>query len=171
MVSISPNTQSYNFTHMFDMVDYRGCQPKIAYCPTSIMGIIDNNPDFTKFKYMLKLAKLDRLYDQAQANYTLFVVSDHAIAGLGDEVFTNMDSATARHIIKSSTLDRRISSDVLRDSPAAYFMPKDDMNRLFVTNMSGQTYINNETRIIKFDIIANNGLIHVVDQLMWPYIV
>ena len=52
MTYCGPYTQSYNFTHMFDMPDLRGSLPKIISQPNTLLGIIDNHPDFTKFKFM-----------------------------------------------------------------------------------------------------------------------
>jgi len=171
MTSIGPSTQSYNFTHMWDLGDLRGCPPKVTGCPNTLFGIINNHPDFTKFKYMINLGMFEGILDNSQADFTLFVPSDRAIAGLGDGVFMNMDVSTARHIVKSSMLDRKISSDLLEDSPAAYFLTKDPPNRLFVSNISGKTYISNCIEVIHKDILATNGIIHVVDKLIWPTIV
>jgi len=45
---------------MWDFVDLRGSDPKKQkqYCPNSIMGTLNTHPDFTKFRYMVKLANL-----------------------------------------------------------------------------------------------------------------
>ena len=83
----------------------------------------------------------------------------------------NMDQSTARNIIKSSMLNRRITSDLLEDSPAAYFLTTHPPNRLFVTNISGHTHINNDTNVINKNIQAINGIIHVVDKMLWPLII
>jgi len=156
---------------MWDIQDLRGHSPMEVECPTSLMAIISNHPDFSKFRYMVKLAKLEGIFNSTQADFTIFVPSDKAIAGLGDSVFMNMDDAVARHIVKSSTLDRKIPSDLLEDSPASYFLTKDPPNRLFITNISGRTYINNDINVIHKDMQASNGLIHVVDKLIWPEMV
>jgi uncharacterized surface protein with fasciclin (FAS1) repeats len=156
---------------MWDMVDLRGCGPKKQDCPNSIMAALSTHPDFTKFRYMVKLAKLEGLLSAPQANFTLFVPSDRAIQDLGEAVFVNMDDATARHIVKSSMMDRKIPSELLEYSPASYFMTKDPPNRLFVSNISGRTYINNNINVIHKDMIFANGIIHVVDALLWPEII
>jgi len=171
MVSIGPNSQSYNFTHMFDIRDLRGCPKKVTGCPNSLFNIINTNPDFTKFRYLVKLAKLETVLDNSQADFTLFIPSDAEIKKLGDSIFLNMDIAVARHIVKSSMLDYKITSDLLEDSTASYFITKDPPNRLFITNISGNTYINTDINIIKKDILATNGIIHVIDKLIYPTII
>jgi len=171
MVSIGPNSQSYNFTHMWDIADLRGHNPKKQDCPNSIMEAINTHPDFTKFRYMVKLAKLEGILSDPQANFTIFVPSDRALQDLGDALFINMDSATARHIVKSSMIDRKIPSELLEHSPASYFMTKDSPNRLFITNISGRTYINNNINVIHKNMILANGIIHIIDALLRPIII
>jgi uncharacterized surface protein with fasciclin (FAS1) repeats len=171
MVSIGPYTESYNMRHMFDMQDLRGCLPKKVSCPNSVSEILNSHPDFKRFAYMMKLSKLDPTYSGPQANLTLFVPSDKAISFIPEGVFTNMDDSTARHIVRSYTLNRRIPSEVLEDSPAAYFMTRDPPNRLFVSNLSGRTYLNNDVNVIHKDLEASNGIIHVIDNILWPEMV
>lgn len=169
MVSIGPYSQSYNYTHMYDFGDLRACgKQKSEYCPHALMGIISSHPDFQKFHHMVSVARLEHILNDSQANFTLFVPSDAAINGLGNEIFLNMDDGTARHIVKSSMLDYRIPSEILESSPASYFMTKDPPNRLFIGNISGKTFINNDINVIHKDILASNGIIHVIDKLIWP---
>lgn len=171
MVSIGPNSQSYNFTHMFDLVDLRGNTSKKHVYENSLMETLDKHPDFTKFCYIVKLAKMESILSDPQADFTLFVPSDIAINKLVKHSLVNMSSSVARHIVKTSMIDRKIPSELLEDSPATYFVTKDPPNRLFITNISGRTYINNDINIIHKDIILGNGIIHVIDKIIWPKIV
>ena len=41
-------------------------------------------------------------------------------------------------------------------------------NNLFINNMNGVTYINEEIQIIHKDIITGNGIIHVIDNIILP---
>jgi uncharacterized surface protein with fasciclin (FAS1) repeats len=185
---------------MFDQKDLRGyllydckkekehllydCKQEIEKkekeCSNSLMGIISKNPDFSKFKYIVELGKLEGILNDPQADFTLFIPSDRALRSLGslgslgsngDDVFVNMDYATARHIVKGSMLDRKIPKELIQDSPASYFITKDPPNRLFVRNISGRTYIGNEINVIHFDIQASNGIIHVVDKMIWTEVI
>jgi uncharacterized surface protein with fasciclin (FAS1) repeats len=153
---------------MFDMPDLRAGPKKPTGCPNSLMGIIYANPDFSRFKYMVETARMQTVLDNMQANCTLFIPSDKAIAHISDSLFVNMDSAVARHIVKSSMLQNVISSDLLEDSSAAYFRTADPSNRLYITNISGKTQINNSINVIRKDIRASNGMIHITDQMIWP---
>lgn len=180
MTSCMPYSESYNMKHMTHIRDIRG--PNVRFSDSnskqsrgelkinqsSIMGTIANNPNFSKFRYILKLSNLQGIYNDPQANFTLFVPSDKELSKIPEGVFTNMDDATARHIVHSSTLRNRITSTLLEDSPASYFVTMSRINKLFITNINGETLINNSLKVIEKNIECNNGLIHVVDGLLWP---
>lgn len=168
MTSCGPNTQSLNFTHMFNFTDIRGKYPMKCYMKNSIMDIIDSHPDFTLFSFIVKLAEMDSILNEQQADFTIFVPSDASLKGISQSIFLNMDVGEAKTIVQSSLQDRRIPKELLQDSPAAYFYTLSPQNRLFITNINGNTRINNAINVILFDINCTNGLIHVVDGLMKP---
>lgn len=170
MCSNAPNSQSLNFSHMFHFNDIRGNLPIKTYKKGSIMYLLDTHPDFTKFCYIVKLAELDNILDDAQADFTLFVPADSELKYRNNiDIRTlNMDVGTARQIVLSSLLDARIPSELLKDSPAAYFITKDPANRMFITNVNENSKINNYMNIIHFDVTCTNGLVHIVDNLINP---
>jgi uncharacterized surface protein with fasciclin (FAS1) repeats len=153
---------------MFDFTDLRGCLPEKKFCPTSLTGVVNEHPDFRKFSYILNLSGLAPIYNNNQANFTIFVPSDTTLIGMDPSVLENMDALEARHIVQSSTLKRRIPGAILEDSPAAIFTTLGDPNNLWVTNISGHTYINNTINVIHKDMSTDNGLIHVIDSIIWP---
>lgn len=169
MTSISPNSMSLVNSHMYDMVDLRKCinEPK-KYSKGSIMNIIDNNKDFTRFAYIIKLARLDGVLNDIQANFTVFVPSDKMINNISEGVFTNLDISNSRQIVLASILKHKITSELLSYNPSNYFITMNPTEKLFITNINNVTYISNKIKIIIKDIQATNGLIHVVDQLIWP---
>jgi uncharacterized surface protein with fasciclin (FAS1) repeats len=171
MTSSGPYTQSYNFTHMYNLVDYRGCFPKKSFNDNSLTGIIKKHPDFTKFAYILKLANMEDIYNSPQANFTVFVPSDQTLSNLNNDIFINMDSSFAKHFIKASTLDRIITSELLSDSPASYFVTRSLQNKLFISNINDVIKINNNINVIHKDMKTDNGLIHVIDGLISPLVI
>ena len=134
------------------------------------MFLIENHPDFSRFYYIIKLAVMDNILDNLQADFTLFIPSDTELKyrNIQEDFYVNMDQGTARHIVLSSLLDARIPSEILKDSPATYFITKDPPNRLFITNINEKTRINNLFNVIHYDIVCNNGIIHVVDGMINP---
>jgi uncharacterized surface protein with fasciclin (FAS1) repeats len=166
MTSCGPNSQSYNFTHMFEFVDLRGNLPKKEYNKNSISYFLNSNPEFSKFFYIVKKAMYENLLNDEQANFTLFIPTDTTLESLfPNSFFTNMDIGKARNILNNCILNYRITSDLLTDSPACYFINKNN-NRLFITNINNNTVINNYDKILQFDIECSNGIIHLTDNLI-----
>ena len=170
MVSIGPYVEELNFRHMFDIPDLR-VKRKQCYPKGTIMGIIERTPQFSKFRQIIKNARMEGPLGDLQVDATLFITSDEYLTEMDESVVQKMDMSTARHIVKSSMLKRNITSDLLKDSPATYFNTEDSPNRLFVSNISGRTYINNDINIVDGDIFASNGVIHVIDKLILPLMV
>jgi hypothetical protein len=165
MVSIGPNSQSNNFTHMFDFVDLRGNPVVKIPDKNSLMEFINNTPEFSKFKYIVEKAMMSDILGSMQTNATLFIPFDNEISNY---FFDDMDVSLARHIVKTSMLNKKIPSELLKDSPILIFNTNNPYNKLLITNINGETYIDNNIRIIQKDIITSNGIIHVIDNLIWP---
>lgn len=163
-----PYSASYNFTSMFNMTDKRGQLPITKPCPGTLLDIIEKNPDFSKFRYLVKLAAQEEVLNASQANFTIFVPSDKSLKNINDNVFINMDTTTAWYIVKSCMVKNKIPSEILEDSPAAYYYTLSEGNRLFITNISGITYLNNSIEVIHKDIMCTNGIIHVINGLFIP---
>jgi len=171
MTSSGPYTQSYNFTHMYDMVDLRGSLPRAVPCPGSLWALISERNEFLKFKFLVERAQLIGFFNNAQANYTVFIPTDVALARTVPEaVFVNMDILTARAIVRSSTLFERLSSEVLQHDPVYTLITADTNNRLRVSNGPFGTVLNESLRVIQFDILCTNGIAHVIDGLMRPIV-
>ena len=171
MTANFPYSEASNFRTMFDITDLRGPLPYKATCPSSITGILQSHPYLSKAQHVLKQSGLESLYDDPQANFTLFVPSDHAYSRLEPGVFENIDLSIARHLIQGNTLKRKITKDLLQNTPVAQYETKSPPNRLFVSNLSGKTFINNCVPVLQFNIEATNGIIHVLDGVVWPIIV
>jgi uncharacterized surface protein with fasciclin (FAS1) repeats len=170
MASLTPNSTSLMNSHMYDFVDLRKCvKGPTTYCKGSLMDLINCNPDFSRFAYIVKLARLDKVFNDIQANFTVFVPSNRSIANISEGVFTNLDISSARQIVLASTLKYRMTSCILKDSPSSYFVTMNPVESLFITNINNITYISNCISIICYDIEATNGIIHVTDQMIWPY--
>lgn len=171
MTSIRPNNQLYNYTYMTNINDLRNIKKEKTYNVNSLSGILINNPNFSKFSYILKLAQLDGIYNDPQANFTLFVSDDNSLSTLDDGFFINMDMSTARNIIKTCTINNRITGSLLEDSPISLYITLCNPNKLYISNINNITYINNNIKVIKKNIITNNGIIHITDSLILPSII
>lgn len=172
MAYIAPNSQSYNFTHMFNMTDNRGPLPKKVPCPGSLWDIICSSPRFTKFRFLVEKAMMSEILNSPQADFTVFVPLDENLTYF-QPLFEAMDTLSAKRIVNNSLVQRRLSSEVLMDSPKSYLytMQINPDERLCITNMCNRTFINGEIDVVNWDIMATNGIIHTVNSLLVPYII
>ena len=159
----APNSQRFNFTHMFDIPDLRGCLPKKVNEGT-ILDFLVKNKDTTMFYNLVILGKFEDLLNMKQANYTLFIPSDNAIFNkYGTNIFEKFDIGDARSYIKASTVDAKITSELLEKYSHLYTIDK--ITRLNIwSRPPNQIVINDTARVLKSDILATNGVIHIIDD-------
>lgn len=171
MVSLGPDTQSYNFTHMTSFVDLNS-DKKLETCTTkgSIFDYLYHNPNFSRFCKIVEHASMQGQLNSIQADFTMFIPSNDYLQHLPEEYFDRMDDGLARQILKSCTLNRRIGKNLITSSPVSYFntISRYPTMKMYVTNISGVTAINNCVQVVKYDILLNNGIIHLVDGLIVP---
>jgi len=165
MVSIGPNSQSNNFSHMFDNNPIPNTIPK-----NTILAQIYNHPDFTYFKKLTKKSGLENILADLQADITLFIPDDNLLSLEDKKYILNADRITAMNIIKNCMLNKRITSDILKENKASYFITRNPKNKLLVSYFNQDLLINDQIKIIFSDIECINGLIHITDNLIKPLI-
>lgn len=170
MVSFSPVVQPLNFTHMYEFTDYRNkpSDNKLCTTPGSIFEMLYKDKRFTKFREIVERAKMVGQFNSKQADCTVFVVPDKHLTHIPEDFFKYMDDGMARQILSASTLNRRIDSELLTSTPVAYYWTKNPEARMYITNISGVTRINQTAKVIQFDINRTNGTVHVIDDLLVP---
>jgi len=136
--------------------------------PGSIYDYLTRTPGYSKFLTIVKRAAMISQLNNAQSDCTLFVPSDSYLRHIPPEYFENMDDGLARQILACSTVNYRINRELITSSPVAYYFTRNAQMRMFVTNIGGKTNINNCASIVKYDIVCNNGLVHLVDGLVAP---
>jgi uncharacterized surface protein with fasciclin (FAS1) repeats len=175
MTSNAPNSQAQNYTFLFEKQNYRtACKP-IKPNKNSLLDIINNSPDLTVFKNIVRVGNYQEILDSSQSNFTIFVPSDKAILGTTngmrdrDNIISgDIDTGLAYSVLKASILNNKITSELLEYSPFTYLIPIDKTNRLFIKNINGLTIINNNITVLVKDIICENGIIHVIDDIIIP---
>ena len=169
MVSCGPNTQSWNMTHMFSFVDLRSdTDPKWCINKGTLLDVIYNNPNFSKFLEITKKAKMTNQLNNEQANFTLFLPLDDSLQHIPQSFFDNMDDGLARQIFNSSIMDRKLTKDLITSSPVSYYYTKNPQMRIYATNIGGQTRLNNCATIVQYDVMCTNGLIHIINGILVP---
>jgi hypothetical protein len=150
MVSLAPNSQGFVMTHMM-----HSFAPKPAlYTPNSIMDKISCTPSLSCFKEMIMDAKMDAMFSDPQADFTIFVVQNNFLPPQGG----------SRKNVRVGLFNRRLTLSLLQDTPISSFNNVDNQ-KVFVKTVNGQTTLNG-VRIVCSDIVCCNGIIHILESPM-----
>jgi uncharacterized surface protein with fasciclin (FAS1) repeats len=143
--------------------------------PTPAMSIVDvalDNGNFTVLTAALQATGLDAVLDDPEASFTVFAPSDQAFALLGQ---TTIDSLLADTDALSNILLYHVISGakVLADGAVATAQSTDKKVTMANTQMAtlsltGADLYINTSKVSSADIMADNGIIHVVDQVILP---
>ena len=176
MTYCGPTSQTYLMTHMSLFQDPRlkpGHHVPIEFDKTTIYGKIRSNPKFSKFLRILERSNVkERLADRGY-QHTLFAAPDDALAHISEDFLSTLDIGKASEIIRSMLLVRSIDGNTITASPVSYLRTEFQKQHMYVTNLvdrsSGQlkTNLNQCATVLQFDVKASNGLIHVVDNLLF----
>lgn len=172
MAAQQGSTQAHDLKFTYDIPDLQKSLNHIYYNPGSIMGMLNENKDFSKFSYLVKLAQLDTRLSKLLCNLTVFVPSDAYIEGkYNDNVFINMDKYTAREIVLYHCLNKKINYASLISSDGLYLDTEIDPSsnaKILCQNYGSGVVLNNKAQIVKPDVMLNNGMIHIINDLMIP---
>lgn len=169
MVSIYPISQEYNLTHTFDDdSEYEDECYKLKVKNTT-GSYLENSKKFTLFIKILKKAGIySKLYEE-QFEHTLFAVPDFELVKKYPlSFFDKMGKNEAINIINFSMLNVIINKKILKKSPISFFTTINKYNKLCVMNINNKTILNKKINIIHFNHLENNGIIHIVDDLLIP---
>lgn len=162
---MGPNSYSRLYFHMTDFKDKRGNSRTIKINENSILDIISKTEEFSNYREIVSHSQYESKLNDYSAIITVFVPTNEAFP---NEFLDNLDRLQANVFIQSNSIDRSITSELLEYSPYSILPTKfNTPNNLKVSNVNGSTYINGCKIIIK-DIMAENGVIHVVDKLNIP---
>lgn len=168
MTSAGPTIPIKDMSHMYRFgkpVDTSKVRTSVN-C-NSIADVINRDPSLTKFRYIMRRAGAESLFSQCEEPLTVFVPRDEYISE-PSEFYASMDIGSAKEIVNSCVLSRRINGYLVTSSPASYYATKNPENRLFVTNNNGNTILNQRAKVVEFDRDCANGLIHFTTALLFP---
>lgn len=169
MVTLGPDTQSYNYTHMYDFQDLANPdRPQICINKGSMYDFLHKHPKFTRFMEIIRKAKMEGQLNEIEASFTLFIPTDDFLNHMPNDFFEKMDDGLARQILNASSIRRKIDKSLITSSPVAYYSTMNPRMRMYVTNISGITQINECLSIVQYGLNFNNGMIHVIDGLIIP---
>lgn len=143
--------------------------------PTSSMSIVDvaaASGSFTTLVAALQATGLDTVLADLDTDFTVFAPTDAAFALLGEEAIAALlnDAEALQNILLYHVVS---GSVVLQDAAVAKAQSEDKMVTMANEQMSslsfadGNLYLN-KSAVSAANVMADNGVIHVVDQVILP---
>lgn len=169
-VTVTDIYTSNGIIHVIDMVVVADVE--LPTPPNSIVDVARENGNFTTLVAALEATGLDSVLADTDAEFTVFAPSDDAFALLGQDTIEALLADT--DALSNILLNHVISgSAVLQD--AAVTVAQSDNNLVEVANeaqvalsLSGSNLFVNKSAVSTTDVMADNGVIHVIDQVILP---
>jgi transforming growth factor-beta-induced protein len=140
--------------------------------PASIVDFAVNNGRFTTLVAALQATGLDTVLDDPESTFTVFAPTDAAFALLGQDTIDALlaDPDTLKDILLYHVIS---GAEILQD--AANTVAQSESNKVDMANLrqtaltlaDSKLYIN-KSAVSLVDVMADNGVIHVVDQVILP---
>jgi len=133
----------------------------------TIVDIAVENPEFSTLVSLLKQAGLvDAL--QNSKNLTVFAPTNKAFAKLDKKLVNYLTSPSGAKDLKDILLYHVVPTKIMSEQITGSATPKTLQGKnLCVFKKNGKVKVN-DGQVIKADILARNGVIHVVDTVLTP---
>ena len=140
--------------------------------PASIVDVAVSNGSFTTLVAALQATGLDTVLDDQESTFTVFAPTDAAFALLGQDTIDALlaDPDTLKDILLYHVIS---GSEILQD--AAITVAQSESNKVDMANerqtaltLAGSTLYINKSAVSLADVMADNGVIHVVNQVILP---
>jgi len=136
--------------------------------PQTVYGIISTSPDHNILTTILDLFELDEVFDdEEEGPFTVFAPTDAAFAALGQEVIEALLSdpyADLLQIIRHHLVFGSVLSSDLSDSQAVLTAS----GQTVTVRIEGGNVFIDDAQVIVADLIASNGVVHVIDAILLP---
>ena len=165
MVSMQPYSERYDFSFKYMPSLCSSQKKKPVYInPTTIYGILKNNPTFSKIVKLIERGNLSEYLTKEfyENGYTLFVVEDK---NMPDSFVNTMDLFTSRQFINSYLINGIADKKYLIANGSSVYSPFTRENPILaVVTERNNIYINKVGKLM-YSIPASNGIIHVLDNI------
>ena len=168
MVSLSPDTQSSDYTHMYNFQDLNKNIDFQQEHNGTIFDFIKTHDMFSRFSKIVIKSGLRGVLDDPQGNFTLFLPPDKFLSSLTDYFIDyKMDVGFAKSIVNSFLIKKRLDKSHLTRLPISKISTSNPFTKLTFLNVRNKTVINAMINVLKFDIHLKNGVIHIVDDYIY----
>jgi len=136
-----------------------------------IVEIAASNPDFSTLVAAIDAAGLTETLS-GEGPYTVFAPTDDAFAALPDGTLdtllkpANKDQLAAiltYHVVDGEVMAADVTPGDVTTVNGADFTVSEDMGTVSITDGQGNT-----AQVVTTDIVASNGVIHVIDAVLLP---
>jgi len=130
----------------------------------NIVQIASGNKDFSTLVSLLKKADLVTTFE-GKGPFTVFAPSNEAFAAIPKDQLDALESNP--EMLKSVLLYHVVSGDVTSDKIQPGMVPTVEGQSVNVTLKDGKVFVN-DAQVVKADIKASNGVIHVINHVIMP---
>ncbi|WP_100641215.1 fasciclin domain-containing protein [Alteromonas facilis] len=138
----------------------------------NIVEIASQAGSFNTLVAALQATGLDTVLANADAEFTVFAPTDAAFELLGQDTITALLNDTEalsnillNHVIADATILQDAAVSVAQSTSPFVTMANEQETAL---SLSGSTLFINQSTVSSADILAENGVIHVIDQVILP---
>jgi hypothetical protein len=133
----------------------------------TLSGVIENQTDFSIFYKILRKSSYYRKFSDPNSNYTLLVPSDKEILNrYPSGYFSEIHKGIANRIIEQSTMKTQVDQHLIQRYPIITISTLDRSNSIRFVTDNDVTCLG-KIKIIHFNHLCNNGLIHVIDDVIY----
>ena len=160
MTYMGPYNPRYNYTFLWE-------KPEIIHRPVvnnkdTLLEAIDNDPKMSKVAALVRKAGLEKLFDDRQANLSIFLPNDETIPPAVEKY----DKYRARIFIYSNLISVRIPSNRLYKNVLNVYETRDKANEMVIEYKQGKAYVNGHVVIGYTE--KQNGILYVLDGAQIP---
>ncbi len=140
--------------------------------PQSIVDVAVEAGSFTTLVAALEATGLDTVLADMEGSFTVFAPTDAAFAELGEDTINNLlaDTDTLSDILLYHVIS---GSEILADAAVSVAAGEDSLVEMANgvnagLSLSGEQLYINLSQVTSANVMASNGVIHVVDKVMMP---
>jgi len=138
-----------------------GSPPETA---TTLTDVARANGNFTTLVGALEATGLDVALE-GEGPFTVMAPTDAAFARLPDGVVASFDAATLEKILKYHVVaGEALAADVVTMTSATTL----EGDRFSISSGASGVFLNAATKVVQTDVMADNGVIHVIDSVLLP---
>ena len=173
MAYLAPEIPALSITYNTGNIRPLGNNFPLVPSPGSLWDFLNQHEDFSIYKYLVIKAQLEPQFNESQANITVFVPSDkHMIKLYPMNTFKNMEKHQALRMINFNSLRNKITMKELLSSGSMKLDTRARGHPLY-SESDGKTLSlmgdqGDFSKVIKGDIIVNNGIVHITNTFLLP---